>query len=63
VEGEGGRFRRNHCVPLPKVDSIADFNELLIAADAEDEHRRIENRSSSVGHDFVFERATLRPLP
>ena len=63
VEGEGGRFRRNHCVPMPKVDSLEQLNELLIAADAKDDHRRIENRSNSVGHDFAFERETLRPLP
>ena len=29
VEGEGGRFRRNHCVPMPVVDSIEELNELL----------------------------------
>lgn len=48
VEGKGDRFRRNHRVPMPKVDSIAELNELLIAADAKDEHRRIENRCNSV---------------
>ena len=63
VEGEGGRFRRNHCVPMPEVDSLEQLNELLIAADAKDDHRRIANRSNSVGHDFTFERETLRPLP
>ncbi|MET3808498.1 transposase [Nakamurella sp. UYEF19] len=63
VEGEGGRFRRNHCVPMLKVDSLEQLNDLLIAADAKDDHRRIENRAQSVGHDFAFERETLRPLP
>ena len=63
VEGEGGRFRRNHCVPMPTVDSIEQLNVLLIAADARDDHRRIENRTQTVGHDFAFERETLRPLP
>ena len=29
VEGEGGRFRRTHCVPMPVVDSIAELNALL----------------------------------
>jgi len=48
---------------MPKVDSIAELNELLIAADAKDDHRRIENRSNSVGHDFAFEREALRRLP
>jgi hypothetical protein len=63
VEGDGGRFRRNHCVPMPKVNSIAELNALLAAADAKDEHRRIENRVCTVGHDFTFERSTLTPLP
>lgn len=63
VEGEGGRFRRNHCVPMIVVDSMEQLNELLIAADAKDDHRRIENRAQTVGHDFAFERETLRPLP
>ena len=63
VEGEGGRFRRTHCVPMPDVDSIAELNELLAAADAKDEHRRIANRLQTVGHDGQLERASLRPLP
>jgi hypothetical protein len=63
VEGEGGRFRRTHCVPMPVVGSIAELNELLAAADAKDEHRRIGNRAQTVGHDAQLERASLRPLP
>ena len=46
-----------------QVDSIAELNELMSAAAAKDEHSRIENRSNSVGHDFVFERETLGQLP
>jgi transposase len=63
VEGEGGRFRRTHCVPMLEVDSLAELNDLLAAADAKDEHRRIGNRAQSVGHDGQLERAALRPLP
>jgi transposase len=63
VEGEGGRFRRTHCVPMPVVDSLAELNELLAAADAKDDHRRIGNRPQTVGHDWQLERASLRPLP
>jgi len=63
VEGEGGRFRRTHCVPMPSVDSIAELNELLAAADAKDDHRRIGNRTHTVGHDWQQERLLLRPLP
>jgi hypothetical protein len=63
VEGEGGRFRRTHCVPMPVVDSIAELNERLAAADAKDGNRRIGNRANTVGHDAAFERSLLRPLP
>lgn len=38
VEREGGRFRRNHRVPMPVVDSIAKLNEHLAAADVKDAH-------------------------
>ncbi|HUB37506.1 MAG TPA: IS21 family transposase [Streptosporangiaceae bacterium] len=63
VEGEGGRFRRNHCVPMPAVASIDELNALLEAWDDADDRRRIGNRSSSVGNDWAFERRLLRPLP
>lgn len=63
VEGEGGRFRRTHCVPMPVVDSIEQLNELLAAADAKDDHRRIGNRLTTVGTDFAAERPLLAPLP
>jgi len=29
VEGEGGRFRRNHLVPVPKVATMAELNARL----------------------------------
>jgi transposase len=63
VEGEGGRFRRNHCVPMPVVDSIEELNTLLEAADDAEVRRRVGNRAMSVGHDWAFERDLLRPLP
>jgi hypothetical protein len=62
VEGEGGRFRRNHCVPMPVVDSLDELNALLEAADDADDARRIGNRATSVGHDWGFEKTLLRPL-
>ena len=63
VEGEGGRFRRNHCVPMPVVSSIEELNALLEAADDADDARRVSNRANSVGHDWTFEKTLLRPLP
>jgi hypothetical protein len=63
VEGEGGRFRRSHCVPMPAVDSIDELNALVEQWDDADDRRRIGNRAMSVGHDWAFERQLLRPLP
>lgn len=63
VEGEGGRFRRNHLVPVPQVASMAELNALLIGYDLADDARRISNRTNSVGQHFTFEAPLLRPLP
>lgn len=63
VEGEGGRFRRTHCVPMPAVDSMEELNQLLAKADARDDHRRIAHRLITVGADFAAEQQHLAPLP
>jgi transposase len=63
VEGEVGRFRRRHLVPVPQVASMAEFDELLVSADRRDEGRRIAGRRETVGQAFAAERPTLRPLP
>jgi transposase len=63
VEGEVGRFRRRHLVPVPHVDSMAELNELLAAAAATDDDRRIAHRSITVGEHFALEAPALRPLP
>jgi hypothetical protein len=63
VEGEVGRFRRQHLVPVPAVGSLAELNERLEGYDIADDHRRIGTRARSVGHDFAFESRLLAPLP
>jgi hypothetical protein len=63
VEGEGRRFRRNHCVPMPVVDSIEELNELLEAWDDADDRPRIGNRTNSVGTDWALEKTLLRAQP
>lgn len=63
VEGEGGRFRRNHLVPVPKVKSLAELNLRLAKADRADDHRRISGRVTTVGAMFGIEKLLLRPLP
>ncbi len=63
VEGEIGRFRRAHLVPVPRVPSLAAFNASLAAADAADDDRHIAGRRTTVGEDFAREAAALQPLP
>jgi hypothetical protein len=63
VEGEIGRFRRRHLVPVPRVDSMAEFNTLLLAAAAKDDLRHIAHRRVTVGEHFALEAGVLRPLP
>lgn len=63
VEGEVGRFRRRHLVPVPKVASLGELNGALASADQFDDHRHIGRRADSVGEAFAAEAAWLRPLP
>jgi hypothetical protein len=63
VEGEIGRFRRRHLVPVPQVASLVELNELLTAGDRADDDRRIARRAETVGEAFAIEAAHLRALP
>ncbi len=63
VEGEVGRFRRRHLVPVPKVGSLAELNELLEEACWSDLERTIRGRSEPVGEMLARERALLGDLP
>jgi hypothetical protein len=63
VEGEVGRFRRRHLVPVPRVGSLAELNELVATGDAIDDRRRIDGRAITVGDHFALEALTLQPLP
>jgi len=63
VEGEVGRLRRNHLVPVPAVASIAELNALLLAACERDLHRRIAGRPGTVAEQHAIERPLLRALP
>jgi transposase len=63
VEGEIGRFRRRHLVPVPKASSLAALNELLAAGDLLDDARVITGRPITIGAAFTIEAASLMPLP
>jgi len=63
VEGEVGRFRRNHLVPVPEVASLRELNRLLEDACLDDLERRISGRVETVGEAFRAEGRALRELP
>lgn len=63
VEGEVGRFRRNHLSPMPVVGSLAELNESIRGWDDADDARRISTRIHTVGEDFATEQPLLAPLP
>jgi transposase len=63
VEGEIGRFRRRHLVPVPAVADLDALNALIAAGDRADDGRRIEGRAITVAEHFAAERAHLGPLP
>jgi Mu transposase, C-terminal domain len=63
VEGEIGRFRRRHLVPVPKVASLAELNELIAAGDRADDDRVITGRPVTIAAAFAAELPHLTPLP
>ena len=63
VEGEVGRFRRNHLVAVPAVADLAELNARLLAGCEADLARRIVGRRVTVGEAWAQERPLLRALP
>lgn len=68
VEGEIGRFRRRHLVPVPNVASLDELNDLVAAADVTDDARVIsgrplvDGRRVTVGEHFAFEQTLIQTL-
>jgi transposase len=62
IEGEAGYFRRNHWVPVPEAEDVADLNRQLLIACQQDEHRVITGREQTMGAGLVVEREHLLPL-
>ena len=63
VEGEIGRFRRRHLVPVPKVASLAALNEVIATGDRLDDDRVITGRPITIGTAFATEASELMGLP
>ena len=63
VEGEIGRFRRRHLVPVPAVASLAALNQLIAAGDMVDDGRVITGRPVTIAAAFADEQPAMGPLP
>ena len=63
VEGEIGRFRRRHLVPVPSVASLGALNQLIAAADILDDGRVITGRTVTVTSAFAAEQPAMMALP
>jgi transposase len=63
VEGEVGRFRRRHMVPMPDVASLAELNIAVAAGDERDDLRHVSGRLLSVADHFSVELPLLGGLP
>ncbi len=63
IEGEVGRFRRRHFVPVPAVRRLGELNQELEACIEHDLARRIDGRPETVGAMLWTERGRLARLP
>lgn len=63
VEGEVGRFRRNHLVPVPSLADLAELNALLLTRCEADLARRITGHAGTIAEAWAIERPLLRTLP
>lgn len=63
MEGQVGYFRRNHFVPVPEVNSLAELNEMVERWDLQDDGRHIRARPKTIGEYFAVEQPQLKPLP
>jgi hypothetical protein len=63
VEGEVGRLRRRHLVPVPEVESMEQLNELLEEACWQDLQRTITGHPATVSERLEMERRLLNTLP
>jgi len=63
VESEVGYFRRNHLVPIPRVESLEELNQFLLDDCRAEEQRRIAGKAQTVGEAMRIEGEHLLALP
>ena len=61
VEGDIGRFRRNHLTPVPAFDTLADLNAYLEDCDTVDAQRWVTGRGPGAGDRVQALAALERP--
>lgn len=62
VENEVGAFRRNHLVPVPQAQDLAELNAQLLEDCRQDEGRVIAGHDQTVGSAMLLEREHLLEL-
>ena len=62
VEGEGGQFRRNYLVPVPKGRDLEELNRVIASGCNAEQKRTITGRSQTIGAAMAAERDHLLPL-
>ena len=63
VEGLVGFSRRNFCVPIPRVESMEELNDMLRKGCLAYRTHKVQGREASVGTLFASEQEALYPLP
>jgi hypothetical protein len=63
VEGSVGFSRRQFLVPMPRVASFEELNQLLLERCRRDDVRIVDRQTQSIGQAWQEERSYLRPLP
>ena len=63
VENLVGYMRRNYFVPLPRVDSFRELNDMLLERLRKDDSRLSWGKQVSIGQAWQMEKERLLPLP
>ncbi len=63
VEHGVGFSRRNFLVPIPEAPSFEALNQVLLERCLEDDQRRVNRQSMTIGEAWEQERPYLHPLP
>lgn len=63
VENLVGYARRNFLVPVPRVSSFQELNELLLERCLREDQRRLRGKTKTIGELWQEEKAKLLPLP